>query len=315
MIFPAGLYGAITGARNSLYDSGFFRTRKLSWPVISVGNISAGGSGKTPFVIMLGEMLTERGYSFDVLSRGYRRSTRGVLTVDAKGTPEQYGDEPLLIARKLDCPVIVGEDRYAAGMQAERDSVNTAANPIHLLDDGFQHRRLHRDFDIVLLNREDLEDKLLPVGRLREALSSLHRADAVVVDSEFPIGQIPKGDFQVWQVERHLEFPQLNGPAVAFCGIARPQRFFSELRRHGLDLRDEVAFRDHHRYTVKDVERLLATQQRTQAAALLTTEKDAINLGPHLNTLRAVIVPMRMRLVDPESAMNHMQGTIAQLRV
>jgi len=314
MTFLSGLYAAFTGARNSLYDSGFFQARRLEWPVVSVGNISAGGSGKTPFVIMLGEMLAQREFRCDVLSRGYRRRTRGVLKVNANGSPNQYGDEPLLIARKLRCPVIVGEDRYAAGVQAELDYAGAAENPIHLLDDGFQHRRLHRDFDIVLLNREDLSDKLLPLGRLREPLSSLRRADAIVVDSEFPIEQVPKGNFQVWRVERDLEVPPLDVPMVAFCGVARPQRFFSELRKYGFDVQEEIAFRDHHRYTAKDVERLALIQRRIKGASLVTTEKDAINLSAHLTTLRPLVFPMRMKLFDPESAMKQMLETIAKRR-
>lgn len=314
MTFLSGIYAAFTGARNSLYDSGFFQTRRLEWPVVSVGNISAGGSGKTPFVIMLGEMLAQREFQCDVLSRGYRRRTQGVLKVNANGSPDQYGDEPLLIARKLHCPVIVGEDRHAAGVQAERDYARAAENSIHVLDDGFQHRRLHRDFDVVLLNQEDLADKLLPLGRLREPLSSLHRADVVVVDSEFPLEQVPKGNFQVWRVERHLEVPRLDVPMVAFCGVARPQRFFSELRKYGLDVQEEIAFRDHHRYAINDVERLVGIQQRIKGASLVTTEKDAINLGVHLTTLRPLVIPMRMKLIDPEAAMKYMLLTIAQRR-
>jgi tetraacyldisaccharide 4'-kinase len=315
MKFLSGIYGAVVGARNSLYDSKFFGTRKLSWPVISVGNISAGGSGKTPFVIMLGELLAEKQCWFDVLSRGYRRTTRGVLNVNANGGPEQYGDEPLLIARKLRCPVIVGEDRYAAGLAAEQDHGGASSSTVHLLDDGFQHRRLHRDFDIVLLNREDLDDRLLPIGRLREPLSSLRRADAVVVDSEFPVERLPKRNFQVWQVERRVEVPALQAPVIAFCGIARPERFFSELRKAGLDVREEIAFGDHHRYSINDVERLAQIKQRIKDSSLVTTEKDSINLGTHLETLEPVVIPMRMSLSDADARLKYMFGAIAQRRV
>ena len=305
MKFLSGIYASVTGARNSLYDTHFLKARKLSWPVISVGNISTGGSGKTPFVIMLGELLAEKQYWFDVLSRGYRRKTRGALSVKTNGSPEEYGDEPLLIARRLGCPVIVGEDRYAAGQYAEQ-AYGAQANAAHLLDDGFQHRGLHRDFDIVLVNREDLEDTLLPVGRLREPLSALRRADAVVVDPEFPIHELPEGNFQVWRVERKIEVPSLNNPVIAFCGIARPQRFFSELRKSGLDVREEIAFRDHYRYSIKDVDRLASLQKRIKESSLVTTEKDSINLGPHFERLKPVVVPMQMRLLERESALKFM---------
>jgi tetraacyldisaccharide 4'-kinase len=311
----SGIYGAVVGARNLLYDSKFFGTRKLSWPVISVGNISAGGSGKTPFVIMLGELLAEKQCWFDVLSRGYRRTTRGVLRVNASGRPEEYGDEPLLIARKLRCPVIVGEDRYTAGLAAEQDYDGAHSSAVHLLDDGFQHRGLRRDFDIVLLNGEDLDDRLLPIGRLREPLSSLRRADAVVVDSEFPVERLPKGKFQVWQVERSVEVPPLEAPVIAFCGIARPQRFFSQLRTAGLDVREEIAFRDHHRYSTNDVERLAQMQKRIKDSSLITTEKDSINLGTHVATLKPIVIPMRMSLSNADAALKYMFGAIAQRRV
>src|SRR4051812_18617934 len=178
----SALYGLVTGARNLVYDTGFF-SAKLRAPVVSVGNISVGGTGKTPFIIYLGQQLKQRGIRFDVLSRGYGRDSKGVRMVDPAGSAREYGDEPLLIARALGVPVIVGENRYHAGLLAEQ-----RFDPqLHLLDDGFQHRQLQRDLDIVLLPEGDLKDKLLPQGRLRERLSALRRADIVVLqpDSKF----------------------------------------------------------------------------------------------------------------------------------
>src|SRR5207237_7459374 len=137
------------------------------------------------------------------------RSSSGVLRVDPSGTPEKFGDEPLLIARKLRCAVTVGENRYSAGTYAEHQYIGASQCPMHLLDDGFQHRQLHRDFDIVLLNREDLDDNLLPRGRLRESFASLKRADAVVVDESFPKGKLPNGNFQTWRIERETQIPAL----------------------------------------------------------------------------------------------------------
>src|SRR5580692_8897745 len=172
-----GLYGVATALRNTLFDQGGLPSRLLEKPVISVGNLSVGGSGKTPFVIALGELLKTRGIQFDVLTRGYGRTTRGVLLVDPKGEAAEFGDEPLLIARRLGVPVVVGENRYDAG----RVSEEKFESQFHILDDGFQHRSLARDFDIVLLSQNDLDDELLPSGRLREPPSSLQRADAIVV--------------------------------------------------------------------------------------------------------------------------------------
>ena len=306
-----GIYGAAVSARNSLYDRRIFKPGHLNWPVVSIGNISAGGSGKTPFVIALGELLLKRGMWIDVLSRGYRRSTSGVLAVNAAGTPEQFGDEPLLIARKLHCPVIVGENRYSAGLYAESEH-GKPDNSLHLLDDGFQHRQLHRDFDIVLLNREDLDDKLIPSGHLRESVQSLNRANAVVVDREFDSATIPKGEFAIWRMEKKVDVPELNEPVIAFCGIARPQRFFSALRSAGTRVKQELTFRDHHRYCHADVKRLLEAKTRVPGSILVTTEKDAINLGPYLDEVRPVVVPMQIELMDSENVLNSLLGKVAE---
>ena len=135
------LYTAAIRGRNALYDAGMFRAERLAGPVVSIGNISTGGSGKTPFVICLGELLKQRGIKFDVLSRGYRRQTQGVAIVDPAGTAAEFGDEPLLISRRLGVPVVVGESRYEAGLRAEQQF----GPQLHLLDDGFQHRELARE--------------------------------------------------------------------------------------------------------------------------------------------------------------------------
>jgi tetraacyldisaccharide 4'-kinase len=172
----AAIFGSAVAARNALYDRGLLKTNCLKWPVVSVGNLRVGGSGKTPFTIALGEMLQSRKIPFDILSRGYGRSTTAIKLVDEKGSAAEFGDEPLLMARKLGVPVIVGGDRYAAGAYAENlfQELRPAHSStwLHILDDGFQHRRLHRDFDIVIVTPTDASDRLLPAGRLREPLSS-----------------------------------------------------------------------------------------------------------------------------------------------
>jgi tetraacyldisaccharide 4'-kinase len=310
----SALYGSTVHARNSLYDHGIFKPHRLSWPVVSVGNISVGGSGKTPFVIMLGGLLAARGIGFDVLSRGYGRSTGGVLKVNASGTSDEFGDEPLLIARKLNCPIVVGPSRYAAGLLAERESAADASSPIHLLDDGFQHRQLHRDFNIVLINDDDVRDSLLPSGRMREPISSIRRADAVIVSEPFPVDRLPAGKFRIWRIRRKSDVPDLKVPVIAFCGIARPERFFADLRQHGLEVRQEVRFRDHHRYTDAEVARLLAAKSKIPGAQLVTTEKDAINLGVNLDRVSPSLVPMRLELDEAESFVEHLLGVIAGRR-
>ena len=308
----AALFGASVRLRNYLYESGRFHAQKLRGPVVSIGNISVGGAGKTPFVIALGEMLKQRGIAFDVLSRGYRRKSRGVLQVEPSGTPAQFGDEPLLIARRLGVKVIVGESRFAAGKWAEEKY----GPRLHLLDDGFQHRRLARDFDIVLITAADLDDQLLPAGRLREPLRSISRADAVVVTPEVDestlwsrLGSgVPARHPLVWRLRRtvHIE-PACPSPSslVSFCAIARPRRFFDDLRSAGVTLASEVAFRDHHAYTAGDIDFLLAKGRQSNGTAFVTTEKDFINLGPFASQLKPLhIAHLRLDLVDSDALLN-----------
>ena len=161
---------------------------RLGWPVISIGNLSTGGSGKTPLTIALAQALQRKGIAVDVLSRGYGRSGRGPARVDPDGSAEAFGDEPLLIARSAGVPVYVARQRYDAGALAESAPAitggRTTADRVHILDDGFQHRQLHRDVDIVLLNREDWEDRLLPAGNLREELKAVKRASVLAIPAD-----------------------------------------------------------------------------------------------------------------------------------
>jgi len=305
----ATIYGGVVGTRNSLYDRGVLRTRGLIGPVVSIGNLSTGGSGKTPFVLLLGELLKARGIKFDVLSRGYGRATRGALPVDPAGSPRDFGDEPLLIAQRLQVPVFVGESRFEAGCLAE-----TKFGPqLHLLDDGFQHRALARDFDIVLLTPEDAEDRLLPAGRLREPLRNLHRADAVVLPSDAARERFPIESRLVWRVRRGI-LPQHVPPRpVVFCGIARPQLFVQQLRAANIEPAAEAFYRDHHAYREKDIRELLALKQQSEAGGFLTTEKDAINLGSHLYALHPLsVVPVKMELQDAANAVDTMLRVIAE---
>jgi tetraacyldisaccharide 4'-kinase len=297
----SSIYGAAVGVRNVLYDRGWFDSQALSGPVISVGNISAGGSGKTPFVTLLGELLKARSIPFDVLSRGYGRKSQGVLLVDPGGLSRDFGDEPLLLARRLQVPVVVGEDRHAAGRLAEA----RFGPQIHLLDDGFQHRRLARDFDIVLVTPEDARDRLLPLGRLREPLRSLARADAVVLTSGASRESFPLADKTVWRVRRGIVPENLPPRPVVFCGITRPQNFLLQLRAAGVDAVAEAFFRDHHAYTQKDIRDLLELRRRGEAGGFVTTEKDAVNLGGYLDRLAPLaVVPVKMELADPANAID-----------
>jgi tetraacyldisaccharide 4'-kinase len=297
------LYGAAVRARNRLYDRGTLRTQVLRGPVISIGNLSVGGAGKTPFVILLGELLKSRGVNFDVLSRGYGRRTRGVLLVDPGGSPAQFGDEPLLIARRLEVPVVLGEDRHTAGTLAEAKF----GPQLHLLDDGFQHRALGRDFDIVLVTPDDPRDRLLPAGRLREPLAALQRADAVVLTSGAEPSSFPVDGKLLWRVRRGILPTNVSARPVAFCGIARPQNFMLQLRKAGIDPAAEAIYRDHHAYTERDIRDLLALKANSAADGFVTTEKDAINLSGYFSALEPLaVVQVKMELLDAANALDTM---------
>ncbi|HEY2363635.1 MAG TPA: tetraacyldisaccharide 4'-kinase [Candidatus Angelobacter sp.] len=302
----SAIFGAGVAIRNVLYDRHIFQVKKLARPVVSIGNISVGGSGKTPFVIVLGQLLAERGIAFDVLSRGYGRSSSEIAVVDPQGSPTHFGDEPLLIARKLQAPIIVGADRYQAGLLAEQKF----SSKLHLLDDGFQHRRLHRDFDIVLLPAEDQRGSLLPTGRLREPITALNRADAVILtDSQAQ----PPGAKSILRARRVIELPAAVGKAIAFSGIARPRQFIESLKSSRVEVAGTITFRDHHHYEQRDIDRLLALKKQTSADSFITTEKDLVNLG----TLSSQLAPLhtaqlRIELESPEQVLRELLKTIEQ---
>ena len=298
--------------RNARYDDGRAPVSRLRLPVISVGNLSVGGSGKTPFVQTLGRWLAAQGIGYDVLSRGYRRHTRGVLRVDPSlqhandrragdpaGPAELYGDEPLLLARTLEAPVFVGEDRYLAGLAAEAWArQNGVPTRLHILDDGFQHRQLHRDFDIVLLSAADLRGTLLPFGRLREPLSALGRADVVAAPDDLaPLLSAPN----VWQVRRRLVVDRpVPARPLAFCGLAQPRQFWESLAEIGINPVATYAFGDHHHYTARDIELLKRLARQYDANGFVTTEKDLVKLD--VSELGEVCAPqLRIEVADAES--------------
>ncbi len=301
------LFGAGVAVRNAFYDHGILKQQRLHGPVVSIGNLCVGGTGKTPFTQLLGDLLIQRGIEFDVLSRGYGRESTGIKVVDPDGLPQEFGDEPLLLAKyfaakKPDNPpkVIVGADRYEAGRFAEQKF----GPKLHVLDDGFQHRRLARDFDIVLLAPDDADQVLLPVGRLREPLTALKRAHAVVATDEVNIQVFPVVPPFVWRVDRDIALPeQINRGmrVLAFCAIARPHRFFKDLRRHGLEPVAELTFRDHHRYAAPDVEKIVRESASSRADCCVTTIKDMMNLGNlvhRLAPLYAVRLSLKLREAD-----------------
>lgn len=290
------LYASGLALKNFAYDHGLLRAGLLAWPVVSVGNLSVGGTGKTPFVAALSALLQNAGWHTDVLSRGHGRKSDRVEIVDAHGSADRYGDEPLLLARE-GCSVYVGRKRYEAGRLAEaefnarRIGESAGSKHLHLLDDGMQHRGLARAVEIVLLEGRDLTDHLLPAGRLRESLRSLRRADVCVIREEEEdlaeralraMGTKDSGRVWIQRRDSQLTTQDENGTspqrALAFCGLGNPEQFFSSVRRNGINVAAEISFPDHHAYTSRDIDSLIAQAKACHADAWITTEKDNIRL-------------------------------------
>ncbi|HEV2134574.1 MAG TPA: tetraacyldisaccharide 4'-kinase [Terracidiphilus sp.] len=315
------LYRLALGLGELRFRTGLGPVRRLRWPVISVGSLSAGGAGKTPMTIALARALTGRGLQVDVLSRGYGRRGKSALRVDPNGAAEEYGDEPLLIAREAGVPVYVAAQRYQAGLLADADRSDTPV--IHLLDDGFQHRQLHRDVNILLLDENDLTaERLLPAGNLREPPSAMRRADVIAIPAGGHTASL-ESDLRargfkgpVWRLRRRMEVPAIDGPVAAFCGIARPAQFFASLETAGLQLAARLAFPDHHPYTAHDLDRIQTAAQAAGARATVTTEKDRVRLG-RLSERFTDLLPLqtaklRIEIEDELSALNWLQGRFAQ---
>ena len=329
------LYAVALAVKDALRRMHILRTRRLEWPVVSVGSLSAGGAGKTPVVIALSALLQERGWHVNVLSRGYGRKGHGVerVTPDIPDAAERFGDEPVVIAQSAWVPVWVGSDRFAAGHAAEENAYSgrqadayaslrkdgPEAEPhvrfAHLLDDGFQHRRLARTVDIVLVTEEDLQDALLPAGNLREPLSALRRADAVVLRVtererlEPRVRSLMCKGALLWSIRRELRFSDsqetltARSRPVAFCAIARPENFWAMLAEAGCDVDETLGFGDHHRYEMADMDRLVALAKDCGATGFITTEKDAVKLSPAmLERLHSVgpvcVVELEARFLD-----------------
>lgn len=314
------LYGAALAIKRQMFRAGLLKQRRLANVVISVGSVSAGGAGKTPFVIALTGMLRRRGYATTILTRGFGRAPKTVERVEPYGDAAWFGDEPVLLAQRTGVPVFVGANRYSAGLLAEQTEA-AGKIAVHLLDDGFQHRKLARDIDIALLTEEDLDDTLLPAGNLREPLSALREADVIVVREEESerlqnfIADLPrkKKPIAIWVIRRRLSLDgdankPLSTRPLAFCGIARPGGFTDMLLAEGSRPVKTIAFPDHHAYTDGDIKTLLEAARQHHADGFVTTEKDAVKLSPvmreHLEEVGPLVIArLSVELVEEQEAL------------
>ena len=294
------LYGAAIRARNRTFDAHPERASQLPVPVISIGNLSSGGTGKTPLTLFLAEQLQASGWTNVILSRGYggRRSV-DPMDVLPDSNPAQTGDEPLMMARRLGPGrVVVGRKRVAAGLRA------LSRNPrLLLLDDGFQHRALKRDVDLLLLDGVRLwgNGKMLPVGNLREPMESARRAHALVVTrgSRAPKDDVLKWwnrygsggpvfwvDFAIGGLRPFPDGPTRHasacqpGPLYAFCALGHPESFYADLLIAGFPWVGYRSFRDHQATGKGTLQALAREAQQAGATGLVCTEKDAVKFGP-----------------------------------
>ncbi|MBL0224311.1 MAG: tetraacyldisaccharide 4'-kinase [Geobacteraceae bacterium] len=319
-VAPSLVYALVQRVRAGLYGAGVLKTCKLPLPVISIGNITVGGTGKTPFTAHVARLLMSQGLKVAVLSRGYGGTREGQTAVVSDGrqihlSAEECGDEPYLLARSIPgLVVVIGSDRYTAGLLALKE-----CHPdVFLLDDGFQHLRLHRDLNILLMDctRPFGNGWTLPAGLLRETKRAAERADLVVL-TRCPEGGQPRSPVPVKPhfCSRHdlndlvplaggepLSFAELRGRSVvAFSGIAEPQIFIDGLKKQGLNVNSFHCFPDHAVYDEARLDEVKGLLDTAGAEFAITTEKDGVKLGrlPARYAQRILLARLSLGIADP----------------
>ncbi|MDT8271960.1 MAG: tetraacyldisaccharide 4'-kinase [Desulfomonilia bacterium] len=288
------LYGRAVSWRNALYDAGILAVHRTPPAIISVGNIETGGTGKTPFVMALSGRLKERGHRCVILTRGYRGRLTGPLLVTGSHSSRDVGDEALLMAQTTRVPVIKSPDRVKGAWFAYSE----LGADLVILDDGFQHRRIHRDLDIVLVSRNLDGEALLPAGHLREPLSSLSRAHVIIStkeNSSYALkASIEMSCFVDVSGNTHDLSRVLGKKVFAFCGIARPEGFLSGLRSLGAQVTSRV-FADHYTYTAGDMRMIVREAQGSDL--IITTEKDLVRIErPWIQDVKERLLSVRIAL-------------------
>ncbi len=340
ILFPfVPVYALIIKIRNALFDKNIFKSRHVSANVVSVGNITVGGSGKTPFVIFLTNMLKRQGFKVGVLSRGYGRKTKGYLLV-SKGekilsTVDECGDEIYHTVLECKVPAAVCENRVEGANRFIKDAgINTI-----ILDDAFQHRWIERDIDIVICEQRFLSGNnimnnyLLPTGNMREPFNSLKRADAIVINRKFsdPEG-IPvhlKKYFDNKKVftasYRSIGFVDIKRDAyyaiedfegqkaLVVSGVANPFSFINALKQTNVNTENQMIFKDHKEYTEKEVQNIRKEFYAANAHSVVTTEKDAVKLtkfSKELDDLDIFYLKIKMVLDDEKSFITYLNNKL-----
>ena len=315
--------------RNYLFNNGYFPIRKVGAKVISIGNLTVGGSGKTPAVIYIAKMLKDKGKKIGVLSRGYRRKSRGYLLVADNDkiitSVDKCGDEIFLTADECRVPCAVAESRVSGAKKFLHDiDLDTI-----VLDDAFQHRWIHRDLNILMFDQRfvkiagRLEQKLLPLGYMRESFSEVERADVVIINRKFsektgippkinkyfegkPIYYAYYKTTGFYDVKDHQFYPVedfLGQKSLVICGVAQPHSFIKILQQNKIDIKNRLMFPDHKNYTLKEIQLIRKRFYDTNSYSVITTQKDAVKLNYYskeLDDIDIYYLKIDMEIEDKE---------------
>jgi len=318
------IYGTVVNAKNKKYDSDSAEIVRCNVPVISVGNLTTGGTGKTPFVIFLANLLIDAGIRPVIIGKGYRKKRSGyVLVSDGNYVvkdPDLAGDEMLLIAKKVKAPVVAHESKSEAALIAEKHF----SPDVILIDDGFQHRKLHRDIDILLIDNKTLtEQNLLPAGRLREPLSSATRADVIIEIGKIPYDEILRkyliNNQKIFKSEivpealiglnentiNDEEIKIIKEKVIAVSGIANPERFEISLLFNDYKVVKHIKFRDHKRYFQYNIDAIIAECKKEGIDKIITTEKDSVKIRNFSsifenNNVECFVFPVKIEIVEKQ---------------
>ncbi len=333
------IYALVIGVRNFLFDNGYFKTEKVKAKVISVGNITVGGSGKTPTVIYLSNLLKNDRKNVGVLSRGYGRKSKGYVLVsdgkEIKTTVDICGDEIYHTADVCNVPAAVSENR----VEGAKNLISQTKVDTIILDDAFQHRWIDRDVNLLifeqrfLIEPKFLNNNLLPTGIMREPLSSVKRADAIIINRKFSAKkEIPaeiKSHFSGKEVfsshyksvgfvdVKHQTFYKaedfVGQKSLVVSGIANPYSFINALKQTNVDTQNQIIFRDHKDYTSKEVQKIRKEFYSTNSHSVVTTEKDAVKLIKFSNELDDIDIyylKIQLKVDEEESFKNFIVGKI-----
>lgn len=332
------IYGIIVGSINKKHDENE-PIYQCKVPVISVGNLTVGGTGKTPFVQMLTKFFLSKNLKVGIIGRGYKKDLKGeVIVGDGERllvSADEGGDEMMLLAQTLGVPVIAHEKKYlAAKSMEEKFGVD-----IIIVDDGFQHRNLHRDIDIVLIDRETIDNpELVPKGRLREPLDSISRADIVcfagISDVDESISRHFKPETIIIKVKpinanpyelgnkgplKFSEIKLIQQGVLPFAGIAKPDRFFNMLEGMNYKFTKTKEFSDHHKYSAADIEKLIKSAKQAGIKFLATTEKDATKLIEYKNLfdsagITCYVFPIALTIWDGKNQFFKLLNSLLKVR-